>query len=148
MSRFTVTVELFEVKIRAPDLNEMKIETPSVMRRLLRHLDKILLVLGLFVVTFFLVRLIPGDPCTSMLGERATAEHPLLEGLLLLRGENVAGGVEEDHRLEPGQVGGVTDVRGDGVRASVALEGEVVGERVEASPPRAAEIVAGRCHGW
>lgn len=30
--------------------------------------------LGLLVVTFFLVRLIPGEPCSAMLGERATAE--------------------------------------------------------------------------
>ncbi len=30
--------------------------------------------LGIIVVVFFLIRAIPGDPCTSMLGERATAE--------------------------------------------------------------------------
>lgn len=30
--------------------------------------------LGLLVVTFFLVRLIPGEPCSAMLGERASAE--------------------------------------------------------------------------
>jgi len=30
--------------------------------------------LGIIVVVFFLIRAIPGDPCTSMLGERATEE--------------------------------------------------------------------------
>ncbi len=30
--------------------------------------------IGIMVVVFFLIRAIPGDPCTSLLGERATAE--------------------------------------------------------------------------
>lgn len=42
-----------------------------IVRRVLLAIP---VVLGLFVVTFFLVRLIPGDPCTAMLGERASAE--------------------------------------------------------------------------
>lgn len=45
--------------------------TSYIIRRILLAIP---VVLGLFVVTFFLVRLIPGDPCTAMLGERATAE--------------------------------------------------------------------------
>jgi peptide/nickel transport system permease protein len=39
-----------------------------------RFLLAIPVMLGLLVVTFFLVRLIPGEPCSAMLGERATAE--------------------------------------------------------------------------
>lgn len=30
--------------------------------------------IGIMIVVFFLIRAIPGDPCTSLLGERATAE--------------------------------------------------------------------------
>ena len=30
--------------------------------------------IGIVIVVFFLMRAIPGDPCTSMLGERATEE--------------------------------------------------------------------------
>lgn len=42
-----------------------------LVRRLLLLLP---VMLGILVVTFVLVRLIPGDPCKSMLGERATEE--------------------------------------------------------------------------
>ncbi|MEX2654038.1 MAG: ABC transporter permease, partial [Acidimicrobiia bacterium] len=45
--------------------------TSYILRRVLLAIP---VVLGLFVVTFFLVRLIPGDPCTAMLGERASEE--------------------------------------------------------------------------
>ena len=39
-----------------------------------RTLFAIPVLLGIIVVVFFLMRAIPGDPCTSMLGERATEE--------------------------------------------------------------------------
>ncbi len=39
-----------------------------------RILLAIPVVIGIMVVVFFLIRAIPGDPCTSLLGERATAE--------------------------------------------------------------------------
>jgi len=39
-----------------------------------RTLYAIPVLLGIIVVVFFLIRAIPGDPCTSLLGERATAE--------------------------------------------------------------------------
>lgn len=39
-----------------------------------RTLLAIPVLLGIVVVVFFLIRAIPGDPCTSLLGERATAE--------------------------------------------------------------------------
>jgi peptide/nickel transport system permease protein len=39
-----------------------------------RTLLAIPVLLGIMVVVFVLIRAIPGDPCTSMLGERATAE--------------------------------------------------------------------------
>jgi peptide/nickel transport system permease protein len=39
-----------------------------------RSLLAIPVLLGIMVVVFVLIRAIPGDPCTSMLGERATAE--------------------------------------------------------------------------
>ncbi|HVR32319.1 MAG TPA: ABC transporter permease [Acidimicrobiia bacterium] len=42
-----------------------------IVRRVLLAIP---VLLGLLVVTFFLVRLIPGEPCSAMLGERATAE--------------------------------------------------------------------------
>jgi peptide/nickel transport system permease protein len=42
-----------------------------IVRRLLLLLP---VVLGILIVTFVLVRLIPGDPCKVMLGERATEE--------------------------------------------------------------------------
>lgn len=42
-----------------------------VVRRLLLLIP---VLLGILIVTFVLVRLIPGDPCKSMLGERATEE--------------------------------------------------------------------------
>jgi|FLYL01.1.fsa_nt_gi ABC-type dipeptide/oligopeptide/nickel transport system permease component len=42
-----------------------------VIRRLLYALP---VLLGIVVVVFLLVRMIPGDPCKAMLGERATAE--------------------------------------------------------------------------
>jgi peptide/nickel transport system permease protein len=42
-----------------------------VARRLLLLIP---VLLGILIVTFVLVRLIPGDPCKSMLGERATEE--------------------------------------------------------------------------
>ncbi len=41
-----------------------------IIRRILLAIP---VLLGLFVVTFFLVRLIPGEPCSAMLGERASA---------------------------------------------------------------------------
>lgn len=39
-----------------------------------RTLLAIPVLIGIVVVVFFLIRAIPGDPCTSLLGERATAE--------------------------------------------------------------------------
>ncbi len=39
-----------------------------------RVLLAIPVLIGIVVVVFFLIRAIPGDPCTSLLGERATAE--------------------------------------------------------------------------
>ena len=39
-----------------------------------RTLLAIPVLLGIIIVVFFLIRAIPGDPCTSLLGERATAE--------------------------------------------------------------------------
>jgi len=39
-----------------------------------RVLSAIPVVFGVLLVTFFLVRAIPGDPCTAILGERATPE--------------------------------------------------------------------------
>jgi len=39
-----------------------------------RTLFAIPVLLGIIIVVFFLIRAIPGDPCTSMLGERATEE--------------------------------------------------------------------------
>ena len=47
---------------------------------MIRHLGRRLLLLfptlfGISLVTFFLLRWIPGDPIQTMLGERATAEH-------------------------------------------------------------------------
>jgi peptide/nickel transport system permease protein len=45
--------------------------TQFIARRLLLTVP---VLLGILVVTFALGRLIPGDPCTSMLGERATRE--------------------------------------------------------------------------
>jgi peptide/nickel transport system permease protein len=42
-----------------------------IVRRVLLAIP---VLLGLLVVTFFLVRLIPGEPCSAMLGERASAE--------------------------------------------------------------------------
>ncbi len=39
-----------------------------------RVLSAIPVVFGVLMVTFFLVRAIPGDPCTAILGERATPE--------------------------------------------------------------------------
>lgn len=46
-----------------------------MLRFLVRRLLLLLpVMLGILLVTFVLVRLIPGDPCKSMLGERATEE--------------------------------------------------------------------------
>jgi peptide/nickel transport system permease protein len=42
-----------------------------IMRRTLLAIP---VLLGIIVVVFLLIRAIPGDPCTSLLGERATAE--------------------------------------------------------------------------
>ena len=42
-----------------------------IIRRLLFAIPVLFAIL---VVTFSLARLIPGDPCTAMLGEKATAE--------------------------------------------------------------------------
>jgi len=42
-----------------------------IIRRLLLSIP---VLLGILIVTFFLARLIPGDPCKSILGEKATAE--------------------------------------------------------------------------
>ena len=42
-----------------------------IIRRLLLAVP---VVVGILVVTFFLARLIPGDPCKSIIGEKATAE--------------------------------------------------------------------------
>lgn len=42
-----------------------------ITRRLLLAIP---VLIGIVVVVFFLIRAIPGDPCTSMLGERATVE--------------------------------------------------------------------------
>lgn len=42
-----------------------------IIRRLLLAIP---VILGILVVTFTIARLIPGDPCTAALGERATAE--------------------------------------------------------------------------
>ena len=39
-----------------------------------RILLAIPVLIGIVVVVFFLIRAIPGDPCTSLLGERATEE--------------------------------------------------------------------------
>jgi peptide/nickel transport system permease protein len=39
-----------------------------------RTLLAIPVLIGIMLVVFFLIRAIPGDPCTSLLGERATAE--------------------------------------------------------------------------
>ncbi len=39
-----------------------------------RTLLAIPVLIGIVIVVFFLIRAIPGDPCTSMLGERATVE--------------------------------------------------------------------------
>ena len=39
-----------------------------------RGLLAIPVLLGIMIVVFFLIRAIPGDPCTALLGERATAE--------------------------------------------------------------------------
>ncbi|MDH3730141.1 MAG: ABC transporter permease, partial [Acidimicrobiia bacterium] len=39
-----------------------------------RLLFAIPVLIGILVVTFFLARAIPGDPCKSILGEKATAE--------------------------------------------------------------------------
>lgn len=39
-----------------------------------RILFAIPVLIGILVVTFFLARAIPGDPCKSILGEKATAE--------------------------------------------------------------------------
>ncbi|MEN8240071.1 MAG: ABC transporter permease, partial [Actinomycetota bacterium] len=39
-----------------------------------RTLLAIPVLIGIVVVVFFLIRAIPGDPCTAMLGERATEE--------------------------------------------------------------------------
>jgi len=39
-----------------------------------RTLSAIPVLLGIIVVVFFLIRAIPGDPCTAMLGEQATPE--------------------------------------------------------------------------
>ena len=39
-----------------------------------RTLLAIPVLLGIIVVVFFLIRAIPGDPCTALLGERATVE--------------------------------------------------------------------------
>jgi len=39
-----------------------------------RTLTAIPVLIGIVIVVFFLIRAIPGDPCTSLLGERATAE--------------------------------------------------------------------------
>lgn len=44
--------------------------TAYITRRVLLAIP---VLIGLLVVTFFLVRLIPGDPCTAILGEKATA---------------------------------------------------------------------------
>lgn len=43
--------------------------TSYITRRILLAIP---VLIGLLVVTFFLVRLIPGDPCTAILGEKAT----------------------------------------------------------------------------
>src|SRR5574340_927964 len=46
-----------------------------MMRFLARRLVLLLPVaIGILFVTFLIVRLIPGDPCVAMLGERATPE--------------------------------------------------------------------------
>lgn len=42
-----------------------------IIRRLLLSIP---VLLGILLVTFFLARLIPGDPCRSIIGEKATAE--------------------------------------------------------------------------
>lgn len=42
-----------------------------ILRRVLLAIP---VLLGIVIVVFFLIRAIPGDPCTSLLGERATAE--------------------------------------------------------------------------
>ncbi|MDH3682157.1 MAG: ABC transporter permease [Acidimicrobiia bacterium] len=42
-----------------------------IIRRLLLAVP---VVIGILIVTFFLARLIPGDPCRSIIGEKATAE--------------------------------------------------------------------------
>lgn len=42
-----------------------------IVRRLLSAVP---VIIGILIVTFFLARLIPGDPCRSILGEKATAE--------------------------------------------------------------------------
>jgi peptide/nickel transport system permease protein len=42
-----------------------------IIRRILLAVP---VLVGIVVVVFFLIRAIPGDPCTSLLGERATAE--------------------------------------------------------------------------
>ena len=39
-----------------------------------RILSAIPVILGVLLVAFFMARAIPGDPCHSMLGEKATAE--------------------------------------------------------------------------
>ena len=39
-----------------------------------RTLLAIPVLIGIVIVVFFLIRLIPGDPCTALLGERATEE--------------------------------------------------------------------------
>lgn len=45
--------------------------TTFILRRLLLAIP---VLFGIMAVTFFLARLIPGDPCTAILGERATPE--------------------------------------------------------------------------
>ena len=42
-----------------------------IVRRLLLAVP---VIIGILIVTFFLARLIPGDPCRSIIGEKATAE--------------------------------------------------------------------------
>ena len=52
-------------------LNERNTMTQFIGRRLLLLIP---VMIGVILVTFTIVRLIPGNPCVTMLGERATPE--------------------------------------------------------------------------